>query len=243
MSRVILDVSFHDADGARGRGGWIIPKLLRQTSCGQVHISPHFESLQQIETQIDRMQADLEEIRMIARERFASDRAGAVQPRHKAIAVVDDDEAVRHALKFMLQTAGHYVETFTDAEAFLESDIAKFAKLIFDQNMPGLSGLELAARLRAEGIRTPIMLVTSAPSPAISHRAAELGVDYVLEKSADADALLSFVSAPEKAPDMHNALCLHLRDKPVQTSAGAKTRTLAPLRSDRPRSGPRFQTV
>ncbi|MGO9135293.1 MAG: response regulator transcription factor [Methylovirgula sp.] len=242
MARVILDVSFHNAKATSNAGGWIIPKLSRQTSCGQVHISPHFESLKEVESQIDQMKADLEEIRSIAREQFSSAENAAVQPLHKAIGIVDDDEGVRGSFKFLLQTAGHYVETFAGAGDFLESDLSKFACLIFDQNMPGLSGLQLAERLRAEGVTTPIMLVTSAPSPTIVKRATEAGINLVLEKAPDADEILGFVSAPNPAPDMANALCLRLRGRGMKRLAPSRG-VVTQLRPNSGGSGSRFYTA
>ena len=48
--------------------------------------------------------------------------------------------------------------------------------------MPRMTGLELTARLRAAGVKAPVLLITSFPSPAIIARAAEIGIEQVLEK-------------------------------------------------------------
>lgn len=83
------------------------------------------------------------------------------------VAIVDNDHAVRHSLQFLLEVIGHKVETFASATEFLKAELAKFVCLIVDHHMPGMTGLELAARLRAEGSTIPFMLVTGSASRAI----------------------------------------------------------------------------
>jgi len=112
-----------------------------------------------------------------------------------AVAVVDDDPAVLDSLKFLLEVAGHKVATYASAAAFLAERAAKHPCLILDHHMPGMTGLELAARLHADGSAIPVLLITGSPSPAIAARAAQLGIEKVLEKPPDEDDLLSFVDA------------------------------------------------
>ena len=59
--------------------------------------------------------------------------------------------------------------------------------------MPEMTGLELAERIRADGAGIPILLITGAPSPAIVTRAAEVGINRVLEKPATEEDLLDFI--------------------------------------------------
>jgi two-component system, LuxR family, response regulator FixJ len=109
------------------------------------------------------------------------------------VAIVDNDEAVRHSLGLWLETMGHKVETFASAAEFLKAKLEKLLCLIVDHHMPGMTGLELAERLRAEGNTVPIMLVTGLPSRAIYARAAEVGVDEVLGKPFEEADLLAFI--------------------------------------------------
>jgi FixJ family two-component response regulator len=74
----------------------------------------------------------------------------------------------------------------------LKSEIKILACLILDHHMPHMTGLELAARLRGDGSRIPILLITAAPSPAMCARADELGI-RILEKPLDEEGLLDFV--------------------------------------------------
>jgi two-component system response regulator FixJ len=110
------------------------------------------------------------------------------------VAVVDDDHAVLDSLKFLLEVVGHKVATYLSAQAFLDDDVVAPACLIIDHHMPSMTGLELAQKLRDDKIHIPILLITGAPSPAIVLRAAQLGVERVLEKPPDEDDLLQFVS-------------------------------------------------
>jgi FixJ family two-component response regulator len=117
------------------------------------------------------------------------------EPTPDTVAIVDDDEAVRHSLRFLLEVVGYQVETFASAAAFLKADPGKYVCLILDHYMPAVTGLELAARLHADGSALPIMLITGSISPAISARAAELGIKKVLEKPPDDAFLLGFIDA------------------------------------------------
>jgi len=111
------------------------------------------------------------------------------------VAIVDYNHAARDSLQFLLKFMGYPVESFASTAEFLNSDIKLHACLILDNRMPLMTGLELAAKLRADGAGIPILLITGLPSPAIRARAAELGINRVLEKPlADVD-LLDFISA------------------------------------------------
>ncbi|MBN9560003.1 MAG: response regulator [Alphaproteobacteria bacterium] len=112
-----------------------------------------------------------------------------------AVGVIDDDPAVLDSFRFMLEVAGHRVLTFRSALEFLAHTSDLPCCLILDQQMPDLTGLELVARLRSDGIVLPILLVTAWPSPAIVTRAAELGIEGVLEKPPGEGDILSFAAA------------------------------------------------
>jgi FixJ family two-component response regulator len=78
------------------------------------------------------------------------------------IVIVDDDESVREATKFLVMSLGHPVLTFASAEEYLGSDqVLATACLISDLKMPGMSGVELQKRLIAEGHRIPTIFVTA----------------------------------------------------------------------------------
>lgn len=118
-----------------------------------------------------------------------------MQPGHtrREIAVVDDDRAVRESLAFLLEVSGYEVAKYASAEEFLrDRECHRPVGLILDQDMPEATGLQLAERLRAEGWKLPILLVTARPSQIIAARAAELGIKEVLEKPSIEQGLSAF---------------------------------------------------
>jgi FixJ family two-component response regulator len=72
-----------------------------------------------------------------------------------AVAIVDDDPEVLASFQFLLEVAGHAVDAYASATAFLEDRAARPSCLILDQHMPTMTGLELAARLRADRADIP----------------------------------------------------------------------------------------
>jgi FixJ family two-component response regulator len=116
---------------------------------------------------------------------------------HRTVAVVDDDDAVRDSLRFLLEAAGFSVVTFGSAAQFLnEAKVSDLTCLVVDQHMPGQTGLQLVNSLRRQGTRLPVALITGSPSPDLVRLADELGVARVMEKPLDDDALVHFIEAP-----------------------------------------------
>ena len=110
------------------------------------------------------------------------------------VVLVDDDPAVAHAVQFSFDLEGIEVRSFSDAESLLASgDLPQDGGcLILDYHLPGADGLDLLARLRAKGVRTPAVLITTNPRANLSMRAASAGVP-IIEKPLLTDALLSAV--------------------------------------------------
>ncbi|RKP50354.1 oxygen response regulator transcription factor FixJ [Pararobbsia silviterrae] len=81
----------------------------------------------------------------------------------ETVFVVDDDEAVRDSLRWLLEANGYRVQTYASAEQFLDaypSAAAGVGCLILDVRMQGMSGLELQERLIADNVSLPIIFVT-----------------------------------------------------------------------------------
>jgi FixJ family two-component response regulator len=78
------------------------------------------------------------------------------------IAVIDDDDSVRYALKQLLRAAGYDALAFSSAEELLESpDRERIDCLIADINLPGMSGVALVRALATTGRAIPAMLITA----------------------------------------------------------------------------------
>jgi FixJ family two-component response regulator len=110
------------------------------------------------------------------------------------VAIVDDNTALLHSLTFLLGTEGYQVVAHASAGSFLNDRATQPACLIVDQQMPGMTGLELVAGLRKAGTRIPVLLMTGLPRGEMIARAAQLGIETVLEKPAEPAAILSFVN-------------------------------------------------
>ena len=72
--------------------------------------------------------------------------------------------------------------------------------VLLDQMLPGMTGLELVARLRAHGLACPVLMITALQDPAFEQCAVEAGADAVLGKPFEVDRLLAWVS--QRLPQM-----------------------------------------
>jgi len=107
--------------------------------------------------------------------------------------VVDDDEAVRDSLAFLLESSGLQARTYESALAFLaEADPAPGC-IVTDVRMPQMSGLELAQRLKAEGSRHPVIVITGHADVPLAVQAMKAGVSDFIEKPFDDEVLLSAI--------------------------------------------------
>lgn len=111
------------------------------------------------------------------------------------VAVVDDNAALLKSMQFLLGIEGHTVVAYSSAAAFLDDQATTPACLIVDQQMPGMTGLELVARLRQSGNALPVLLMSGLLSSQIVVQAADLGIAQVLDKPPPPEVLLQFVAA------------------------------------------------
>jgi FixJ family two-component response regulator len=117
-----------------------------------------------------------------------------IGPNSRLIAIVDDDESLQSALKDLIESEGLPALCFGSAEQFLDSDARhKAACLIADIRMPGMSGLELQAKLKTEGCRIPIIFITAHGDDEMRILAMRDGAVEFLSKPFDDTALLEIV--------------------------------------------------
>ena len=110
------------------------------------------------------------------------------------VAIVDDDQSVQRAIKDLMESAGLLARCFGSAEEFLEWDQRNQAScLIADIRMPGMSGLDLQARLKAEGSPIPIIFVTAHGDVKMKKQAMNAGAVEFLTKPFDDELLLEKV--------------------------------------------------
>jgi FixJ family two-component response regulator len=112
------------------------------------------------------------------------------------VAVVDDDDLMRNALKGLLKSAGLSAQAFASAEEFLSAGQQhRTACLIADIRMSGMSGLELQARLNAEHCRIPTIFITAHGDAKMRMQALRAGAVEFLANPFDDEALLESVRA------------------------------------------------
>ncbi len=120
----------------------------------------------------------------------------AIQGKVNMVAIVDDDDLMRSALQGLLKAVGLPARAFASAEEFLKSgEQHQAACLIADIRMPGMSGLELQAKLNAEHCRIPTIFITAHGDAKMRMQALRAGAVEFLAKPFDDEALLESVRA------------------------------------------------
>ncbi len=108
--------------------------------------------------------------------------------------IVDDEEPIRNALTLLMDSVGLKSETFSSAQEYLDQfDDSKSGCLILDVRMPGLSGLDLQARLGAEIIYPPIIIITGHGDVPMAVRAVTAGAVDFIEKPFNNQSMLDNV--------------------------------------------------
>lgn len=106
--------------------------------------------------------------------------------------VVDDDNAMRRGLEFLVSSAGYMVNAFDSAQAFLDYyRTPMYGCLLLDVRMPGMSGLELLDYMRARNIWIPVIFVTAFGNIPLAVRAVKTGAFDFIEKPFNSAELLS----------------------------------------------------
>ena len=122
--------------------------------------------------------------------------------------VIDDDEAVRESLVFLLSTADLAAAPYESAAAFLEIAADARGCIVTDLRMPDMDGLELVRRLTALGIDIPVIVITGHGDVPLAVDAMRAGVTDFIEKPFDDDTILSAITralATRSGADAHRA--------------------------------------
>ena len=115
-------------------------------------------------------------------------------PFESTVHVIDDDEALRDSLAFLLRTARLDVQSYPSAMAFLEAlPEANLSCVITDVRMPGMSGIDLLRRLRERKISVPVIVITGHGDIPLAVEAMRIGAIDFLEKPFDDEVLIASV--------------------------------------------------
>lgn len=116
------------------------------------------------------------------------------------IAVVDDEEAVRKALRRLFRSAGIEVETFAAGRDFLDSMKSRVPDcLLLDLHLPGLTGLEVLQHLRDARSPLPVIVITGKDEPGDREQVLAKGAAEYLLKPLDDQVLLGSVTSAVRA--------------------------------------------
>jgi two-component system, LuxR family, response regulator FixJ len=117
-------------------------------------------------------------------------------PDNSVVHVIDDDEAARHSLAFLLGTAKMDVKTYESAAAFLAvAPAVTSGCVITDVRMPDISGIELLRQLRELRIGVPVIVITGHADVQLAVEAMKIGAADFLEKPYDDDVLIAAVQS------------------------------------------------
>jgi two-component system response regulator FixJ len=121
-----------------------------------------------------------------------------------AIAVIDDDAAVRRSLGVLLESAGFEVQTFESGDHFLDEGGAGMRCVVADLRMPGVSGLELLRKCGADERSVPFIFLTAHGDIQIAVEAMKMGASDFLEKPCEPqrmiDAITRAIARPKGRP-------------------------------------------
>jgi two-component system, LuxR family, response regulator FixJ len=110
--------------------------------------------------------------------------------------IIDDDDALRDSLSFLLSSAGIEATTYDSAAAYLNNARRGASGcIVTDVRMPGVSGIDLLRKLKSDGSSVPVIIMTGHGDIPLAVEAMKLGAFDFLEKPFDDDALLTSVRA------------------------------------------------
>jgi two-component system response regulator FixJ len=114
----------------------------------------------------------------------------------RVVHIIDDDEAVRQSLAFLLGSAGLTVRLYDSANAFLAGlSAVKNGCLVTDVRMPDMTGIELLQQLRAKACKLPAIVITGHGDVALAVEAMKAGAVDFIEKPFDEAAILNAVQS------------------------------------------------
>jgi FixJ family two-component response regulator len=112
------------------------------------------------------------------------------------IAVVDDEESIRTALKRLLRAAGLEAEGYASGQAFLDDAAQRRPDcVLLDLHMPSMSGQQILARIRQMAARAPVVVITGHDTPETREQCLAAGAAAYLCKPLDDRLLLNAISA------------------------------------------------
>ena len=144
-------------------------------------------------------------------------------PNKAKVYVIDDDEAMRDSLNFLLDSAGFDVTLFETAQNFLDAlPGLEFGCVVSDVRMPGIDGIELLKRMKTGHSTFPILVMTGHGDVPLAVEAMKLGAVDFLEKPFEDDRLIGMIEAAIRQAEPA------ARSEAVTNDIAARVATLSP---------------
>ena len=119
--------------------------------------------------------------------------------------IIDDDDALRDSLTFLLSSAGIEAKSYDSAGTYLnDPQRGTCGCIITDVRMPGMSGIDLLRKLKSDGVSVPVIVMTGHGDVPLAVEAMKLGALDFIEKPFDDDALLASVRSALGAQGRHS---------------------------------------
>jgi two-component system, LuxR family, response regulator FixJ len=120
-------------------------------------------------------------------------------PHRGKVYVIDDDDAMRDSLDFLLSAANFHVTLFDSAHRFLDAlSSIEFGCVVSDVRMPGIDGIELLKRVKASTSLFPVVIMTGHGDVPLAVEAMKLGAADFVEKPFEDDRLIGMIDAALK---------------------------------------------
>lgn len=111
----------------------------------------------------------------------------------RTVHVVDDDEALLESIRFLLESVGLKVETYSSAQQFLDEFDDDSGCIVLDVRMPGMGGLELMEELRRRRVLLPVIIVTGHGDIPMAVRAMRSGARNFIQKPCNDQELIDTI--------------------------------------------------
>jgi two-component system response regulator FixJ len=159
-------------------------------------------------------------------------------PDNSTVCIVDDDRAVLAALSFLLTAEGYAVRAHECARTFLDMiQQDDCGCLVTDMRMPGMSGLDLLAKMKERRVSMPVIVISAHGDVPLAIAAMKQGAIHFFEKPFDNDALLDSIRAAltrrEESEPAHDAETQMIKERFATLSKREKD-VLAGLLNGRP---------